>query len=192
TQVAVPPQVDARQPRTATRPVVIPASQQRSTSPILLGALGVLATLGFLWALAQRDQLATRDTEIDALRTRVAELSVAGNANVFVLNPASEAGSGAKATIFYSPGDGTVLLDARGLPELEEDRVYQVWFAAAGTDAWRAGPIFTVNQSGDAVRRLPGDVTDFGRMAISDEPAPGSTDAPDEFLLLGELVVATQ
>ncbi len=182
----------ASRPQLPTRPVVVSTPQWRSASPILLGALGVLAALGFLWALAQRDQITTKDTEIDALRTQAAELSVAGNASVFVLNPASDAGAGAKATVFYSPGDGTVLLDARGLPELEEDYVYQVWFAAAGTDAWRAGPVFTVNDSGDAVRRLPGEAPDFGRMAISDEPAPGSTDAPDEFLLLGELVVATE
>lgn len=182
----------AGRPQRPTQPVVISTPQWRSASPILLGVLGVLAALGFLWALAQRDQITTKDTEIDALRTQVAELSVAGNASVFVLNPASDAGARAKATVFYSPGDGTVLLDARGLPELEEDHVYQVWFAAAGTDAWRAGPIFTVNDSGDAVRRLPGDAPDFGRMAISDEPAPGTTDAPDEFLLLGELVVAAE
>lgn len=155
-----------------------------------MGVLGVIAAFGLLWALAQRDQISTRDQEICALRAQITELQQSANATVIVLNPVSDAAAGARATVFYSPGDGTVLINATGLPTLEDDRVYQVWLQSADSDAWTPGPTFRVNSAGEAVRRLAGETPGFARMAITDEPSPGSTEPTGAILLEGDLVRA--
>lgn len=177
--------------RPKTQPVAIPKGTGITPTTILAIGLGVLAALGILWALAQRDQTSTREQEIRALQTRVAELEFGGNASVFVLNPVSADAAGAKATVFYAPGDGTVLLSASGLPELDDDQVYQAWFQTDGDSTWQPGPTFRVNDSGEIVRRLGSETTGFSNMAISVEDAPGSTEPTGDFLLQGALVQVT-
>ncbi len=181
-----------RPKRTSETAVIVPSTGRMNSSAILLGVLGLLAAAGLLWALALRDQVSTKDDEIRALRAQVAELQQSTNASAFVLNPTSDTAPDARATVFYSAGDGTVLIDVSGLPELDDDQVYQVWLQTSDSDSWQPGPTFRVNSQGDAVRRLAGETPGFQRMAVSAEPSPGSTEPSGEFLLEGELVVSTE
>jgi hypothetical protein len=189
----VPTSRETRAP-VATRPVTTPAAARRS-SPIsgiapghlLIGALAVIAALGVLGALALSDRIATRNDEIAALKRQIAELRQNANASTFPLSPTEEAPADARGTVFYSIADAKVLIDVTGLPELEEDRVYQVWFQHSGSTEWEPGPTFVVNADGDAVQRLAGETPTFIRMAVSEEPAPASTEPSGPFLLEGLL-----
>jgi hypothetical protein len=159
-------------------------------SAILIGALALVAVLGFLWALALSDRVATREDEIAALKRQVTEFRQSANASAFSLSPASETAENARGTVFYSIADSKVLIDVSGLPELDEDRVYQVWFQRGEGAEWQPGPTFPVNASGEAVQRLPGETPAFVRIAVSEEPAPGSPEPSGPFLLEGALAGA--
>jgi hypothetical protein len=178
---AAPPRVAARPLRPAlTMPRVAP-------TPVIMGALTLVAVLAILWALALSDRIATRDDEIDALKRQIEQLSQSGNATTFLLSPSSSAPEAARGTVFYSIADGKVVIDVVGLEQLDEDRVYQVWVQRSGSTTWEPGPTFLVNSSGEAVQRLAGETPTFIRIAVTEEPAPGSTEPTGEFLLDGLL-----
>jgi hypothetical protein len=190
-----PPTRRESPPSTRVRPISRPATARPRLSPfagiapaqILIGALAIAASLGVLWALALSDRIATRDDEIEALKRQVAQLQEGVNASTFPLSPSNEAPEGARGTVFYSIADAKVLIDVTGLAELEEDRVYQVWFQRSGSTEWEPGPTFQVNPQGEAVQRLAGETPSFIRIAVSEEPAPASTEPTGPFLLEGLL-----
>ena len=164
-----------------------PALAGLSLSNVVMAVLALGAAIGILWALALTDRLASRDDEIAALKRQVGQLRQAVNASTFVLSPTENAEEGARGTVFYSLADQTVLIDVSGLPELEEDTVYQVWFQRSGSDAWEPGPTFRVNPQGEAVQRLAGETPTFNRIAVSQEPAQTSPEPTGPFLLQGTL-----
>jgi hypothetical protein len=177
--------VVARPPRPAM------SMPQIAPTPVVIGALALLATLGILWALALSDRIATKNDEIAALNRQIGELQQSGNATTFVLSPSSDAPAGARGTVFYSIADGKVLIDVSGLAELDPDRVYQAWFQRSGSTTWEPGPIFLVNSSGEAVQRLAGEAPTFIRIGVTEEPAPGSTEPTGSFLMEGLLAGST-
>jgi anti-sigma-K factor RskA len=156
-------------------------------SSILIGFFALVAAVGVLWALSLNDRIATRDDEINALKRQVEQFRQAANASAFTLTPTASAPEGARGTVFYSLADLRVIIDVSGLPELDENRVYQVWFQRSGSNAWEPGPTFLVNQQGESVQRLPGETPSFARIAVSEEPAPGSAEPSGDFLLEGAL-----
>ena len=156
-------------------------------SSILIGVFALIAAIGVLWALSLSDRIATKDDEITALRRQVDQFRQAANASAFTLTPTASAPEGARGTVFYSLADSRVIIDISGLPELDQDRVYQVWFQRSGSNAWEPGPTFLVNQQGESVQRLPGETPTFARIAVSEEPAPGSSEPSSDFLLEGAL-----
>jgi hypothetical protein len=152
--------------------------------------LAAIAAIGVLWALALSDRLATKDDEIAALQRQVTEFRDAANASAFSLTRTEDAPDDARGTVFFSLADSRVLIDVSGLPELDEDRVYQVWFQRTGDADWEPGPSFLVNEQGETVQRLPGETTSFIRIAVTEEPAPGSGEPTGPFLLEGQLAGA--
>jgi hypothetical protein len=165
----------------------MPTIGGRNGSLILIAVLAAAAVIGLLWALSLNDRISTQNDEIDALKRQVAQFRQAANASTFVLAPSSDAPDGARGTVFYSLADSTVIIDVSGLAELDQDHVYQVWFQSAGSADWQPGPTFLVNAQGEAVQRLPGQTPTFTRIAISDEPAPGSSSPSTPLLLEGAL-----
>ena len=159
-------------------------------STVLIGVLAAVAAIGVLWALALSDRMATKDDEIDALQRQITEFRQAANASAFSLTRTEDAPEEARGTVFYSLADSRVLIDVSGLPDLDEDRVYQTWFQRTGDADWEPGPSFLVNEQGESVQRLPGDTTTFVRIAVSEEPAPGSGEPTGPFLLEGQLAGA--
>lgn len=173
----------------AVRPRQVTRSGMAS-STLLIGALALFAVAGFLWALSLTDRVATRGDEIAALKRQVTEFRQSANASAFSLSPADASAAEARGTVFYSIADSRVLIDVTGLSELDEGRVYQVWFQRSERGDWQPGPTFQVNASGEAVQRLPGETPTFVRIGITDEPAPGSTEPSTPFLLEGALAGA--
>jgi anti-sigma-K factor RskA len=169
-----------------TRPAM-PSLGGIRPSSILIGLFALIAAIGVLWALSLNDRIATKDDEITALKRQVEQFRQAANASAFTLTPTASAPDGARGTVFYSLADSRVIIDVSGLPELDQDRVYQVWFQRTGSNAWEPGPTFLVNQQGESVQRLPGETPTFARIAVSEEPAPGSAEPSGDFLLEGAL-----
>jgi hypothetical protein len=178
----------AERPRAETiaRPAM-PSLGGIRPSSILIGLLALIAAIGVLWALSLNDRIATKDDEINALKRQVDQFRQAANASAFTLTPTASAPEGARGTVYYSLADSRVIIDVSGLPELDENRVYQVWFQRTGSNAWEPGPTFLVNQQGESVQRLPGETPSFARIAVSEEPAPGSAEPTGDFLLEGAL-----
>ena len=185
----VPRRVERPRREVAARPARSPMGGVTG-STILIGVLALAAVAGVLWALSLSDRIGTRDDEIAALKRQVTEFRQAANASAFSLTPSGNAAEDARGTVFYSIADSKVLIDVTGLPELDDDRVYQVWFQRSGSDEWQPGPTFLVNPDGESVQRLPGETPTFVAIAISEEPAPGSSEPSGSFLLEGALAGA--
>jgi hypothetical protein len=189
--IAAPPAEPARRAeRPRAEPITRPALPSLGgirPSSILIAVFALIAAIGLLWALSLNDRIATKDDEITALKRQVEQFRQAANASAFTLTPTASAPDGARGTVFYSLADSRVIIDVSGLPELDQDRVYQVWFQRTGSNAWEPGPTFLVNQQGESVQRLPGETPTFARIAVSEEPAPGSAEPSGDFLLEGAL-----
>ena len=178
--------VETPRPQPGARPAMPTIGGLRPSS-ILIGVFALIAAIGVLWALSLNDRIATKNDEITALHRQVDQFRQAANASAFTLSPTSNGPEGARGTVFYSLADSRVIIDVSGLPELDQDRVYQVWFQRSGSNAWEPGPTFLVNQQGESVQRLPGETPTFARIAVSEEPAPGSSEPSSDFLLEGAL-----
>jgi anti-sigma-K factor RskA len=82
-------------------------------------------------------------------------------------------------------GTGELLVAAR-LPPLAENQVYQLWLIA-GEGAPQSGGVFTVDSSGFGVIALgPGAPTGV-TLAVTAEPAPGSSGPTTTPLVVGQL-----
>ena len=179
-----------RRPTRAARPGNmtgrLPSPGSLATSSIVMAALALVAVAGILWALALTDRIRTRDFEIDTLNQQIADMRSTANAKAFALFPTVDGGN-AHGTIFVAPADASVLIDIAELPELDEDMVYQLWFQRTDGGDWEPGPTFLVNDQGDSVQRSSGDTPNLRQIAVTREPAPGSTEPTEPFLLTGQL-----
>lgn len=156
---------------------------------VIIGASAAIAVLAILWAFALLDKISSRDDEIAAQATEIANLHAAGNASAYLLYPTADGGTAA-GTLYYSPANSAAVIDVVNLPSIESDQVFQVWFQQAGSTSWIPGPTFTANNAGQAVQRLAGDAPTFAQVAISVEPSPGSTDPSGPFIVTGTLAQA--
>ncbi|HRA48750.1 MAG TPA: anti-sigma factor, partial [Thermomicrobiales bacterium] len=185
--------VRERKPRTPTVPhPSIKMSRAMPNLPLAkvgLGALAVAAVLAILWAFSLVDKVSTRNDEIHAQATEIASLKSVTNASAYTLYPTAEGGT-ATGTLFYSPANGSALIDFIGLPALGDGQVFQLWFQEQGSNTWIPGPTFLAGSTGEAIQRLSGDAPTFAEVAISAEPSPGSTNPTGEFLLTGVLTQA--
>jgi anti-sigma-K factor RskA len=91
----------------------------------------------------------------------------------------------ATGVVFAEPQGHEVYLVANGLPGLPHDQRYQVWLFTAGDQLDSAG-LLTVGADGDlrALLQTPAPFTDYVGVALTAEPATGST-SPTSDLVLG-------
>lgn len=157
--------------------------------------LAVVAAAALVWAFTLQGRLSDRDDELDDLRGQVAALSTAESAPVqayfFRINPTPEGPADADGVLFFGSSDNTVArLDMNDLPAPAEGHAYQLWFLdvdANGqpTGSPRPSVTFGVDESGSAsVPDVPVDQP-FGAVAITEEPAGGSTTPTAPILFLG-------
>jgi anti-sigma-K factor RskA len=96
-------------------------------------------------------------------------------------------GTGAPAAagrLFVVEGGRSAELAVDRLPPLREGRVYQLWFAEPG-EPIRTGGAFRVDPRGDAVARvtIPAPLERMRAVAVTEEPAPGSSEPTGPHLL---------
>lgn len=115
------------------------------------------------------DWLQTSDTEDGQLATRVVRVFEAPDAHQMT-TPTS---NGGRVSVATSPSLNKMALDTDRLPELEADKVYQLWTIADGT-ASSAG---LVNPDRGAAMELPDEGT---TVALTVEPAGGSEQPTSE------------
>jgi anti-sigma-K factor RskA len=71
--------------------------------------------------------------------------------------------------------DGDAVLSARGMPAPPEGRVYQVWLMRPGSqDPEPTATLFMPRRDGTAVAAVPGDVSGYEAVLVTDEPLGGS------------------
>lgn len=81
---------------------------------------------------------------------------------------------GGTATAYWSESLGTAVLVTNGLPEITDDETYEMWFV--GTDGTPVSAGTFAAEDGRATEILDGEVTPGDTIAISIEPAGGSTE----------------
>jgi len=71
--------------------------------------------------------------------------------------------------------DGDAMLTARGLPAPPDGRVYQVWLKRPGSaDPEPTSTLFMPRRDGSASAAVPGDVSGYEAVLVTDEPMGGS------------------
>jgi anti-sigma-K factor RskA len=102
----------------------------------------------------------------------------------------SQLGGGTKEIGFDRAGamlrvkDGQATLVADNLPAPPQGKVYEVWVVPKGKDTPEpTNVLFTPRSDGSAEAAIPGDVSDIGKVMVSDEP-PGGSDAPTGDVLM--------
>ncbi len=93
----------------------------------------------------------------------------------------------ARGMIFMSDDGRIGLLAVLDLPPLPDDQVYQIWLIKDGSRI--SGGTFTVDSSGygQTVLQLVAPVGEFDAIAITVEPAGGSSDPTTDQVLVGDL-----
>ncbi len=85
--------------------------------------------------------------------------------------------------------DGTSVLIVSGLPELDAEHAYQLWFVRSEAQERVSGGVFEVNPAGAGVLAVvvPEEVTQYDLIGVTEEPAGGSPGPTGRNVLRGEL-----
>ncbi len=142
-----------------------------------------------------RAQVVTLDQQTVALQNEVQLANAQSNASAWVLNPDPGAGdvvpAEAGGTVFYSYREQSVVSEVRGLPELPDNGVYQLWYLGGvpGDEAPRSAGLMEFTADGTAVFTAEGVAEPFDAVAVSIEPAGGS-ETPTTVIMIGTLSAA--
>jgi hypothetical protein len=186
--IAFPPERARGRIRSGARPA--PATPWETLSRINAGwlaaaVMAIVAVGAIIWALALQGTIDDKDREIAALEQ---ERSAARS---WHLSPTDTDSASLSGTFFYSVPDQSGALVVRNLPQLAPDRVYQSWLIKGGKPV--PGPTFTVDASGTGSAPIAEpSATGYNVMAVTEEPAGGSTEPTTEPLLAGELDTAAR
>ena len=150
-------------------------------------ALAVVALGLFLWALLLLGRVGDLDDEISQQNQEITALRQQANATAWTLTPTSNGPPNASGTFFFSLPDQLGALVVRGLDPAPNEWAYQIWFIDDDESAPVAGPIFQVDENGEALIPLAAEPATFDGVAISLEPASGSPAPTSQVVLQGRL-----
>jgi anti-sigma-K factor RskA len=139
--------------------------------------LGIVAIGAVIWALALQGTINDKNREITALQNQT-------NASAWQLAP-SEGGQ-ATGTVLYSQQAKAAALVVQNLPELPSDKVYQLWYIR-GDNNPEPGGTFAVDAQGSGAATVADDVATYDVVALTEEPAGGSTTPSMPILLSGQV-----
>lgn len=173
-------------PRTTASPTTIASLSRLPASWLMMAAIGLVAIGAIIWALALQGRIDTKNREITAQSAEIAELRRNANATAYTLTPGNETVE-AGGTLFFSLPDQIGVLSVHGLPKLDENRVYQLWYLNDGSDAAVPGGTFTVDRNGNGLVMVSPDTPIYDGIAITEEPKGGSQAPTSAILLQGRL-----
>ena len=153
-------------------------------------ALAVCATGAVVWALALQGRLDDERREVAEQRSRLQqqaqqldEIRSRANATAYSLAPTVDGPAGASGTVLFSLPDRFGVLYVRGLPALEPDRDYQIWYLDG--ESVLPGGTFDVDAQGLGVATFSTDVPTLDGVALTVEPTGGSLVATSPVMLAG-------
>jgi hypothetical protein len=137
----------------------------------LMAIVRVAALQGQIMTL-QEDALAARDR---ATRyEHVVEVLASDKLAIRPLRPVAQ-GMPYRGTVYMDPSSGTGMLMCHNLPQLQQGRAYQLWFAR-GNERVSGGLLWPDrNGNGYTLIQVPTDVMSFESIGLTDEPGTGSS-----------------
>jgi anti-sigma-K factor RskA len=166
---------------------ILPSPAAETTPPGARAHAGDRARLGHLQQLL-RGLLGPHTSEgaSDPAASRLAELLTEPECAIWEVGGTPDAPAAHARLVGVPDGRGAVLL-ASGLRALPPDQAYQVWFLRSGQPS--ASSLFDVPRSGRvrAIVRVPARLSRFETVAVTPEPAAGSTTPTGPIVLVGQL-----
>lgn len=152
-------------------------------APAFVGAAFVIVLAAMGWNVKQNAEL---NRQIQAQRYVL-------TVNAYEQGPAqdvhgTEKAPGAEGKLYLDVDSKVAVLVAVNMPDLSEDRVYQVWLTT-GDGREVGGGVLKVDAEGNGLvlLRAPQRLDAYVRVAVTDEPAGGSNAPTTEPVLLAEL-----
>lgn len=162
-----------------------PTSTAIPTVPWVIAVVAVVGAITLaVWAASLRGDLDEAEARIAELAAERDQLREASTAQVFDLSPTFQGPGNANGTL-YLTAEGSGVLSAVNLPELEEEDAYQVWFLPPDDGKPIPGDTFTVDDRGIGFMLVSADVGAIRGVSISVEPEGGSTEPTGAVLLNG-------
>ena len=189
-QAARPPgriRPGVRVPASANGAAATSGGFQITPTTVAALALGLIALGLFLWSLLLLGRVGDLESEIDQQNVEITALRQQANATAYTLVPTTSGPAGASGTFFFSLPDQQGALVVRGLDPAPNGWAYQIWFIDDDVPAPIVGPLFQINESGEAMVPLLAEVATFDAVAISLEPAGGSPAPTSQVILQGRL-----
>lgn len=173
--ITVPPHLRARTldviSRTPQdRPRRRPATSRRSMRLALAASIAAAVLFGSVaaWQYSQADDARTQAAQAHTASQALTDVVTAPDATLHT----EKLTGGGRASVVVSRAQARAVFAADSLPALPEDKVYELWYAAAAGDLRPAGLLpGTAHQ---ASRALQGSVAGAVAVGITIEPAGGS------------------
>lgn len=148
---------------------------------IALPAAGILAILA-IGLTVMVGGLNNRITAIEASTGGVTSIVAAPDVQAFDLGTEG----GVSGRVLYSPARGEAVILASGMASAPEGMAYELWFLD-GDGAPRAAGLFDADDEGRAVHRITADLSSLDALAVTIEPAGGSTAPTSEPIMVIDL-----
>lgn len=160
-------------------------SLSRLPRPWLAAAAMTLVSVGaIVWALALLGQTHDRAREIRAQATEIAQIRQDANATAFTMSATADGPNAANGTFFFSSRQPQAVLLVQGLKPPAQGRVYQLWYLNGAT-APNPGGTFDIDQNGNGFVVMASGPGSFTGVALTQEPAGGSTTPTLPILMQG-------
>lgn len=180
---AIRPQGRVRGGAPATEPIPI-RRKSLATPWMAAAALLVIAVGGVLWALALQNKIDNQNREMRAQSTEIAQIRANANASAYTLAATGNGPAQAKGMLYYSQKDQQAVLVLNQLPMPSNNSVYQLWYIS-GSNAPSPGATFKPDANGEEMMATTPGITSFDTVALTMEPAGGSTKPTMPILLVG-------
>ncbi|MFN2557479.1 MAG: anti-sigma factor domain-containing protein [Nitriliruptorales bacterium] len=152
---------------------------ERARGALLSAAAAALIVIVGLTAVVAR--MNTRIDQLEARNAEVYEILAAQDAQMVTVEGQGEV----RARFVVSQADDRAMMIAQGLPPLDRERVYQLWFID-DSGAQPAG-LFRPRDDGRALHVLATSVPDDAKIGITVEPAGGSLQPTTDPILVSGL-----
>lgn len=183
--------VGATSRRTTPRGARARRQAGQRTQPTSLLPWGIAAVLAILliaasaWAFSLRGQVHDQKRQIHQQQVLLSELRGRANASAWTLGRSPQAPVAAHGLLMFALQPRTAVLSVQGLPALDSDKAYQIWYLQNSKP--QPGQTFQVDKNGDAVVVIPLDVSLYNGITITTEPAAGSKQPTTPILLSAQI-----
>jgi hypothetical protein len=161
-----------------------PLRRQTVLTPWMAAAAMLVVAVGLaLWALALETKMDDQSREMHAQSTEIAQIRASANASAFSLTSTGDGPSQASGMLYYSPQKQQAVLVMDKLPMPSDGSVYQLWYMVNNTPM--PGATFKPSADGSAMMVTTPAAPSFDLVAMTKEPAGGSTTPTTPMLMVG-------